>query len=1297
MRRILPLALILAALPSSPCAADGDADDKAIRDLAGRFFDAYASKDLDAIMALWSEKSPDYEARKKTMAGLYAQTGPIGLKSMEVVRLRRDGGAASVRVRAELTGNDLKTGKLHPFLGRLDRVLDVAREGGEWKILRYTPSDRRLMERLVAAASKAERLRLLDQDSDLVGQGFVFLVLQEGKAQAKLGRFEQASGLLDLAQEVADGLGDVETLAYCHWFRGAVLELQSRYEPALASYQQALRLLHEVGNRPQEAVTLRNIGIIYRKTGRYAEALQQYRDGLAIDRELGDLEEEAGTLNSIGIIYEETSRYAEALQHFEESLAIHRKLGDAVAAAENLSNMGIVYRKTGRYAEALKQYQGCLAIDREQGRRRDEATDLNNIAVVYDSTGRYADALQQSRKSIAICRDLGDRDGEARALLNSGNVYWRQDRYADALQQYQDSLAIYRDIGSRHGVAAVLKSTGIVYRDMGRYADALQQYHDALGIFRDLGDRDGEATTLASTGEVYQDMGRYRDALKQFQDGFHIAHELGDREGEAQSRCSMGSVCLETGRYEEALQNYRAGLEVFRDLGDPAGEASVLDSIGHVYLNMGLYGEALRQHQDSLRIARERGIRSLEGASLNNIGVTYEYTNRHAEALRQYQAALEIARQVGNPAEEASCLNNIGRVYMLTGRHAEALRQHQAALEIYRRLGNPAGEADCVYSIGNVYYATGRSAEALQQYQDSRKIYRDLGDPSGEAGALIQIGRVCADAGRYEEARQRLMESLKIAETTGYRSAAVFAYFHIGYTYRAQKHWGEAADAFDQAVHGVELLRTGVRERSLQTTFLRDDTVVYSALAACRLELADPAGALAASERAKARGLLDILTGGKADPRRGMSDDERKQGQTLADAVTALGVQLEDLRSHKADVAVQTTTNEALGKARQDLEEFRRALYLHRPDLQSRRAEFAPASPEDLGRSLFHERPGLVVLSYLVGDDETLLFVLTAPDRDGGSCRLAVRRIDVSSKELAEAVEQFREGCSDPGKGEPDSDDLYRWLVAPADAELKGARQVIIVPDGVLHTLPFQALKGPDDRRLIERFAVSYAPSITALTKMETLGATRREQYAGRAPSVLAVGVSDFGRREKKLPAAQEEAKAVAEAFGNGGKLLSGAEATRARLESSWSGRRYLHFATHGRLDADAPLYSSLVLTPDQDEGTLYANDLLDADVPAELVVMSACHSGEGQHVAGEGLLGMSWAWFGAGVPSVVASQWSVGDASTARLMKVFYGRLAAGDSKAEALRQAETALLADPATRHPFYWAPFVLVGDDR
>ncbi len=275
---------------------------------------------------------------------------------------------------------------------------------------------------------------------------------------------------------------------------------------------------------------------------------------------------------------------------------------------------------------------------------------------------------------------------------------------------------------------------------------------------------------------------------------------------------------------------------------------------------------------------------------------------------------------------------------------------------------------------------------------------------------------------------------------------------------------------------------------------------------------------------------------------------------------------------------------------------------------------------------------------------------------------------------------------------------MTRRLLGAADEALAGAKQVVIAPDGVLHTLPFQALQGPDGRYLIERCAVSYAPSVTALVKMTEL-AERRRKEPGRSTTVVAVGISDFGHRERALPAAEGEARTVASLFPDRSRLLLGTEATKARLEAAWGSGQALHLATHGRLNPTAPLYSALVLTPggERDEGLLYARDLLNADLPCDLVVLSACETGLGREVSGEGMLGLSWAWFVAGVPATVVTQWEVGDASTGHLMRVFYEQRAAGVPKAEALRQAQLTLLKDRATRHPFYWAPFVLLGDCR
>ena len=172
----------------------------------------------------------------------------------------------------------------------------------------------------------------------------------------------------------------------------------------------------------------------------------------------------------------------------------------------------------------------------------------------------------------------------------------------------------------------------------------------------------------------------------------------------------------------------------------------------------------------------------------------------------------------------------------------------------------------------------------------------------------------------------------------------------------------------------------------------------------------------------------------------------------------------------------------------------------------------------------------------------------------------------------------------------------------------------------------------------------------------------------------------------------------MAALFGDHAKTLIGAAANRANLQKNWAAYRYLHFATHAVLNEASPFYSSVVLSRGNgpnDEGQLFAHDLLEADLSAELAVLSACETGLGQQQNGEGVVGMSWSWFVSGVPSLVVSQWKVDDAPTATLMTTFWEKVHSGTPKAEALRQAQRMLLKDKKTRHPFYWAPFILIGD--
>jgi CHAT domain-containing protein len=284
---------------------------------------------------------------------------------------------------------------------------------------------------------------------------------------------------------------------------------------------------------------------------------------------------------------------------------------------------------------------------------------------------------------------------------------------------------------------------------------------------------------------------------------------------------------------------------------------------------------------------------------------------------------------------------------------------------------------------------------------------------------------------------------------------------------------------------------------------------------------------------------------------------------------------------------------------------------------------------------------------------------------------------------------------------------MHDLLLAPARAALQGKTHLVVIPDGPLWDVPFQALQDSAGRYVIESAALSYVPSLTVLRETQ-----RRPAGTGRARTLLAMGKADFGAGGAPpavsfmsglgpLPDAERQVRVIGDLYGPGrSATYLGADAREDKFKAEAPRHAVLHLATHGVLDEASPLYSYVVLSPgsagSSEDGLLEAWELLDLKLDADLVVLSACETGRGRIAAGEGIVGTMWAFVVAGSRAVLVSQWKVESASTTELMTAFHRRLArAGGDEAEHLRQASLEVLRTPRYAHPFYWAGFVLVGD--
>jgi len=414
-----------------------------------------------------------------------------------------------------------------------------------------------------------------------------------------------------------------------------------------------------------------------------------------------------------------------------------------------------------------------------------------------------------------------------------------------------------------------------------------------------------------------------------------------------------------------------------------------------------------------------------------------------------------------------------------------------------------------------------------------------------------------------------------------------------------------------------------------------------------------------------------------------------------------------EVRRDKPDAAKVAELKRAVEKARLEYEDFETRLYVAHPELKVQRGQAPIIRMEELNALLPDASSAL--LEYVVGDDETHLFVVTKGNKDAD---VRAYTLPVKRSELAKQTEAFRQQLAGRDLGFRSSAvKLYDLLLKPAEAQLQGKSNFVIAADGILWDLPFQALVNGANRFLIEDAAVGYAPSLTVLREM-----TRRRKVEGahaRPATLLALGNPVIGSETLKraaltlrdgkldpLPEAEQEVKALGRLYGvSRSKVYIGAEAREDRVKSEASAAKVLHFATHGIFNNASPMYSHLALADGgaNEDGLLEAWELMQLDLHADLAVLSACETARGRAGAGEGMIGFSWAMFMAGVPSIVVSQWKVESAGTRDLMVNFHRGLMSSTTKTEALRQAALKLMKKPETSHPFYWAGFVLVGDGR
>jgi CHAT domain-containing protein len=1057
---------------------------------------------------------------------------------------------------------------------------------------------------------------------------------------------------------------------------------------ALAAYIDAAFAWHSAQKNTSEAAAQLKIGALRQRAQAWQEALDAYGTALSLSAAAGDPGGQAAALIATAGVYMARGDNRRTLEAAERAMTVC--VGDAFAYQRSsaLLAAGLAARDLNENAKALRYFNEVIALGEQNPTSK--AVALTKAAGIYTATGDPRKALEfldEARRTYQQQHTVGIEDMLGNDI---GLAYSALGRKADALQKFDQSLAAARRDGNLQAQAAILSNIAQIHLGFGDSGQAIGLFEQAVAAARQSGDRNVEASAMSSFGMAYHATGDDARSIETLEKSIAIHRELGDQHAAAIALNNLALVYNDTGEPQKALDTFAEVQSVFAGQSDADNEAVTLSNIGMVYRGLGANERAMSYYQQALIIFGRLNDDEARASTLNNVAVLQQSNGDTEEALSNYQQALTIVEKLGKRPEQASLLSAMGVANAERGEDAVALKLLQQSRDVAQQIGDPEAEALAVHNLGTEYERTGDLPAAMDELQKALPLWRRAHRPEFEAIALYVIARIELAQGLPASALQHVDESIRTSESLRGRISSEDL----------------RASLFARATGAYEL----------KTEILMRSSRLHSSMA-------DAAEALQTSEQGRARSLLDLLTESHAHIRQGVDPQILRDEQLIRHDLSAKAVQQAKL---SPDSQEYLELDHQIAKLTAAYEQRDAAIRTASP------AYAALTQPRvltlaEIQHLLDHDS---LVLEYALGKDRGYVWAVTS---SGLSAH------ELPAREIVEAaVRDFRDAIpqvANPQNFERASTRLGAMLLGPVVHEL-GRKRLIVVSDADLQeAVPFAALASPDAapgvlRPLIIDHEIIQEPSASAVAAL-------RSNLAGRAtPQGLVAVFADpvVSATDPRLPPGsvtlhQTPPSIVPEAFRSTAapagleRLAStateansilklappsgvlsrfGFDASKQAAEDpGLAGYRIVHFATHGLLDKRNPEFSGLALSLFKPDGTptdgyLRLTDVFNLSLPVDLVVLSACESGQGKVVGGEGLVGLTRGFLYAGAGRLVVSLWKVDDTATAELMKEFYREMIGREhlSPSAALRNAQIAMLASGEWKHPFYWAPFIAEG---
>ncbi len=1117
--------------------------------------------------------------------------------------------------------------------------------------------------RIAAEKAEAEARKLLQEDAPLATQ-----VIPKWIEALKY--WQLTGDRLEVAKRL-------DVIAKLYWLRG-------EYAKALEYAQQAASACEALNDRICKGLAVSSLSLIYKEIGQYQKAINYSKQLPSLFPENPGLT--PSTLIGIGQSYGELGQNQKGLDYHNQALSFWRAKGDVVKQAEILDFItGFYLNYLGEIQKAIESLKQANALDPEYNRK---IADLN-----YDLFSTFSCSDQ-----IATLQKPPSPEPSANV---SNSPESASEPATSNIESFQQSVQKYRKQENIRTEAQLLSMlAGLEYARLGQYPQALDTYQQELKLHQFMGAKPEEAIVLRDIASILSYQGKKQEAINTLNQSLEIQRQLNILPSEANTLLTLGRIYLSLGAYDSSLDTYQKALSIFRDTGMRFDEITALQDMGSVYRKLKNYPEALKLYQQAFLIAETTGNCLDAAQSKYLISQAYLDTGNDQQVITSSNETLAIAEKLVEEtkkfATQAKINNVLAKAKMKQENYPEALEYAQKARNLAQKSQYQTLEAAMFTSLAEVYIALKQPQKAIQTYRDQLALYQALSWQPEKSQTLYDLAKLERKEGDLKAALSSISEAIDI----------------------------------------VENIRQEIVNPELKTSFFATKQDYYALKIDILMDLhqQDPtqgynAQAFDTSERSRARTLLELLNESNADIRQGVDPKLLDQENALKDKTTALEKQWSELIN-------QNPTDQQKAFFQQERKNLLAQYQTIQDTIRTKSPKYAalkypqPLTLEQVQQQILDK--DTVLLQYSLGEKASYLWVVTQEGMT--SYKLPPQtEIEKTAQNLLKNLKQEHGNLKIIERGKSR---LSQMILGPAKEKLNKKR-LLIVADGVLQYIPFATLSLSENQQpLITNYEIVNLPSSSSLAIIRReIGArkpapksfavlanpvfSKEDERVKNNKTVLNQASSDVNLlalnrsvrssdniKLDPLPGTLQEAEAILKLIPTKGQEISFFDFD-ANLQTATNPQlsqyRIIHFATHGIFNTEFPELSGIVLSLVDKNGNavngfLRLNEIFNLNLTADLVVLSACETGLGKQIKGEGLVGLTRGFMYAGSPRLLVSLWKVDDQATAAMMTQFYQLILEKKiTPAQALREAQLQMQKSSQWSSPYYWAGFTLQGEWR